>query len=59
MISVPHMFVHRGHTGEGVIITVLADKLGLCLVCRRLQVQISARHVCLFFFKQKTAYEIA
>ena len=28
-------FVHRGHTGEGVIITVPADNL----VCRRLQVQ--------------------
>ena len=31
---VPYMFVHRGHTCEGVTITVPADKLGLCLVCR-------------------------
>ena len=43
-----HMFVHRGHTSKGVIITVPAGSL----VCRRLQVQVSARrprHV-LFFF---------
>ena len=43
-------FVNRGHTFEGVIITV-QHRLGLCLVCRRSQVQIWQVSVSFFYFE--------
>ena len=42
------MFVHRDYTGEGVIITVPAGKVSVCLVCSRLQVQIYQVYMSLF-----------